>query len=118
MLAAPVTPLCLFHPFRVFDFRVFPELLPGVLHCQVSYISHFLDGFVTFCLFLMSLTNCGFLGFLVFEEICAFSSNDIKVGSNVEVDGAPWRVIGTLLVHSCLIILLYSIFPDLLRVLS
>lgn len=23
----------------------------------------------------------------------AFSSNDIKVGSNIEVDGAPWRVI-------------------------
>lgn len=27
--------------------------------------------------------------------IMAFSSNDIKVGSNIEVDGAPWRVIGT-----------------------
>ncbi|KAK1391172.1 Elongation factor P [Heracleum sosnowskyi] len=26
-------------------------------------------------------------------KIYAFSSNDIKVGSNVEVDGAPWRVI-------------------------
>lgn len=26
--------------------------------------------------------------------IMAFSSNDIKVGSNIEVDGAPWRVIG------------------------
>lgn len=24
----------------------------------------------------------------------AFSSNDIKVGSNIEVDGAPWRVMG------------------------
>lgn len=22
------------------------------------------------------------------------SSNDIKVGSNIEVDGAPWRVLG------------------------
>lgn len=28
-----------------------------------------------------------------FPKIYAFSSNDIKVGSNVEVDGAPWRVI-------------------------
>ncbi|XP_043724549.1 elongation factor P isoform X2 [Telopea speciosissima] len=28
-----------------------------------------------------------------FPKIFAFSSNDIKVGSNVEVDGAPWRVI-------------------------
>ncbi|ONI03962.1 hypothetical protein PRUPE_6G293500 [Prunus persica] len=26
-------------------------------------------------------------------RIMAFSSNDIKVGSNIEVDGAPWRVI-------------------------
>lgn len=26
-------------------------------------------------------------------RICAFSSNDIKVGSNIEVDGAPWRVL-------------------------
>lgn len=26
--------------------------------------------------------------------IVAFSSNDIKVGSNIEVDGAPWRVLG------------------------
>ncbi|XP_010253076.1 PREDICTED: uncharacterized protein LOC104594485 isoform X1 [Nelumbo nucifera] len=28
-----------------------------------------------------------------FPKILAFSSNDIKVGSNIEVDGAPWRVI-------------------------
>ncbi|XP_042505160.1 elongation factor P [Macadamia integrifolia] len=28
-----------------------------------------------------------------FPKIFAFSSNDIKVGSNIEVDGAPWRVI-------------------------
>ncbi|KAF6143047.1 hypothetical protein GIB67_006032 [Kingdonia uniflora] len=28
-----------------------------------------------------------------FPRIYAFSSNDIKVGSNIEVDGAPWRVI-------------------------
>lgn len=28
--------------------------------------------------------------------IFAFSSNDIKVGANIEVDGAPWRVIGEL----------------------
>lgn len=28
-----------------------------------------------------------------FTRIYAFSSNDIKVGSNIEVDGAPWRVI-------------------------
>ncbi|GKE22227.1 hypothetical protein Tco_1433739, partial [Tanacetum coccineum] len=34
--------------------------------------------------------------------IYAFSSNDIKVGSNVEVDGSPWKVIGTNL------LLLYS----------
>ncbi|XP_071907908.1 uncharacterized protein [Coffea arabica] len=26
-------------------------------------------------------------------KIFAFSSNDIKVGSNIEVDGSPWRVI-------------------------
>ncbi|PSS23879.1 Elongation factor P like [Actinidia chinensis var. chinensis] len=26
-------------------------------------------------------------------KIFAFSSNDIKVGSNIEVDGAPWKVI-------------------------
>ncbi|KAH9736958.1 elongation factor P (EF-P) family protein [Citrus sinensis] len=26
-------------------------------------------------------------------RIYAFSSNDIKVGSNIEVDGAPWRVL-------------------------
>ncbi|KAF2287981.1 hypothetical protein GH714_003710 [Hevea brasiliensis] len=25
--------------------------------------------------------------------ICALSSNDIKVGTNIEVDGAPWRVL-------------------------
>ncbi|XP_072953827.1 uncharacterized protein [Typha angustifolia] len=28
-----------------------------------------------------------------FSRIYAFSSNDIKVGSNIEVDGAPWRVL-------------------------
>ncbi|XP_077217214.1 elongation factor P (EF-P) family protein [Tasmannia lanceolata] len=28
-----------------------------------------------------------------YPKIFAFSSNDIKVGSNIEVDGAPWRVI-------------------------
>ncbi|KAL3536613.1 hypothetical protein ACH5RR_005074 [Cinchona calisaya] len=28
-----------------------------------------------------------------FPKIFAFSSNDIKVGSNIEVDGFPWRVI-------------------------
>ncbi|KAF5820261.1 putative ribosomal protein L2, domain 2 [Helianthus annuus] len=28
-----------------------------------------------------------------FPRIYAFSSNDIKVGSNIEVDGAPWKVI-------------------------
>ncbi|XP_039146051.1 elongation factor P [Dioscorea cayenensis subsp. rotundata] len=28
-----------------------------------------------------------------FPRIYAFSSNDIKVGSNIEVDGAPWRVL-------------------------
>ncbi|ONK61780.1 uncharacterized protein A4U43_C08F33510 [Asparagus officinalis] len=28
-----------------------------------------------------------------YPRIYAFSSNDIKVGSNIEVDGAPWRVI-------------------------
>ncbi|PIA32437.1 hypothetical protein AQUCO_04500205v1 [Aquilegia coerulea] len=28
-----------------------------------------------------------------FQRIYAFSSNDIKVGSNIEVDGAPWRVL-------------------------
>ncbi|KAF5196391.1 elongation factor P-like, partial [Thalictrum thalictroides] len=27
-----------------------------------------------------------------FPRIYAFTSNDIKVGSNIEVDGAPWRV--------------------------
>lgn len=26
--------------------------------------------------------------------IYALSSNDIKVGTNIEVDGAPWRVLG------------------------
>ncbi|XP_020237443.1 uncharacterized protein LOC109816752 [Cajanus cajan] len=28
-----------------------------------------------------------------FLRICALSSNDIKVGSSLEVDGAPWRVL-------------------------
>ncbi|KAK1426739.1 hypothetical protein QVD17_15418 [Tagetes erecta] len=28
-----------------------------------------------------------------FPRIYAFSSNDIKVGSNIEVDGSPWKVI-------------------------
>ncbi|XP_062167529.1 uncharacterized protein LOC133873785 [Alnus glutinosa] len=28
-----------------------------------------------------------------FQKIYALSSNDIKVGSNIEVDGAPWRVL-------------------------
>lgn len=28
-----------------------------------------------------------------FPRIYAFSSNDIKVGSNIEVDGTPWKVI-------------------------
>ncbi|XP_068640512.1 uncharacterized protein [Aristolochia californica] len=28
-----------------------------------------------------------------FPKIFAFTSNDIKVGSSVEVDGAPWRVL-------------------------
>ncbi|KAF3447955.1 hypothetical protein FNV43_RR08662 [Rhamnella rubrinervis] len=28
-----------------------------------------------------------------FPRIMAFSSNDIKVGSSIEVDGAPWRVL-------------------------
>lgn len=28
-----------------------------------------------------------------FAKIFAFSSNDIKVGSNIEVDGSPWRVL-------------------------
>ncbi|KAG9155314.1 hypothetical protein Leryth_021716 [Lithospermum erythrorhizon] len=28
-----------------------------------------------------------------FPKIYAFSSNDIKVGSNIEVDGIPWKVI-------------------------
>nr|GLL36789.1 uncharacterized protein LOC109182012 [Ipomoea trifida] len=28
-----------------------------------------------------------------FPRVYAFSSNDIKVGSNIEVDGAPWRVV-------------------------
>ncbi|XP_020596788.1 uncharacterized protein LOC110036637 [Phalaenopsis equestris] len=28
-----------------------------------------------------------------FPGIYAFTSNDIKVGSNIEVDGAPWRVL-------------------------
>ncbi|XP_047330913.1 elongation factor P [Impatiens glandulifera] len=28
----------------------------------------------------------------IYPRIVAFTSNDIKVGSNIEVDGAPWRV--------------------------
>ncbi|KAG5552815.1 hypothetical protein RHGRI_010802 [Rhododendron griersonianum] len=28
-----------------------------------------------------------------FPKILAFTSNDIKVGTNIEVDGAPWKVI-------------------------
>lgn len=32
-----------------------------------------------------------------FAEILAFTSNDIKVGSSIEVDGAPWKVLGTVL---------------------
>lgn len=31
---------------------------------------------------------------LVFAEIYALSSNDIKVGTSLEVDGAPWKVLG------------------------
>lgn len=38
--------------------------------------------------FLSSLT-CAFL-----SGIYALTSNDIKVGTNLEVDGAPWRVLG------------------------
>ncbi|KAK6932157.1 Elongation factor P, C-terminal [Dillenia turbinata] len=30
---------------------------------------------------------------LTYPKIYAFTSNDIKVGSNIEVDGAPWRVV-------------------------
>lgn len=29
-----------------------------------------------------------------FTEIYALSSNDIKVGTNIEVDGSPMRVLG------------------------
>lgn len=29
-----------------------------------------------------------------FAGIYALSSNDIKVGTSIEVDGAPWRVLG------------------------
>lgn len=32
--------------------------------------------------------------FFFLAEIYALSSNDIKVGSNLEVDGAPWKVLG------------------------
>lgn len=38
--------------------------------------------------------------------IYAFSSNDIKVGSNIEVDGAPWRVLGIMFVISFVWLLL------------
>ncbi|OWM81625.1 hypothetical protein CDL15_Pgr007663 [Punica granatum] len=31
----------------------------------------------------------------IFLRIYALSSNDIKVGTSLEVDGAPWRVLGT-----------------------
>ncbi len=41
-------------------------------------------------------------------EIYAFSSNDIKVGSNIEVDGAPWRVLGIFYFLSLLYSLLLS----------
>ncbi|XP_066360018.1 uncharacterized protein [Miscanthus floridulus] len=29
-----------------------------------------------------------------FTRVYALSSNDIRVGTNVEVDGAPWKVLG------------------------
>lgn len=32
----------------------------------------------------------------VVAGIYALTSNDIKVGTNIEVDGAPWRVLGTI----------------------
>ena len=34
------------------------------------------------------------VSFVFLAGIYAFSSNDIKVGSSIEVDGAPWRVLG------------------------
>jgi len=37
---------------------------------------------------------CVCVFFFFCAEIYALSSNDIKVGSNIEVDGAPWRVLG------------------------
>lgn len=36
----------------------------------------------------------------------AFSSNDIKVGSSIEVDGAPWRVLGNFFIRLFIFIFL------------
>lgn len=42
------------------------------------------------------------------------SSNDIKVGTNVEVDGSPWRVLGiSLLTFVFLISIVFKVFVKL-----
>lgn len=38
------------------------------------------------------------------------SSNDIKVGSNIEVDGAPWRVLGNYVFFFCFDFVYVSVF--------
>ncbi|KAF7146772.1 hypothetical protein RHSIM_Rhsim04G0121700 [Rhododendron simsii] len=39
-----------------------------------------------------------------FPKILAYTSNDIKVGANIEVDGAPWKVMGMDNARLCLFI--------------
>jgi hypothetical protein len=51
--------------------------------------------------------------------VYAISSNDIRVGTNVEVDGAPWKVLGDKTVHSSPFLLLsegYSFTHDCSRI--
>lgn len=61
-------------PLRLFPFSILLELESSI---SKGYSN---DLFVWF--------------FFGIAEIYAFSSNDIKVGSNIEVDGAPWKVLG------------------------
>lgn len=38
-------------------------------------------------------------GFEFFVRIMAFSSNDIKVGTELEIDEAPWQVLGNFIIN-------------------
>jgi len=50
--------------------------------------------------------------YFFFTEIYAVSSNDIKVGTNIEVDGSPWRVLGIYLLSNIMFVILIIITND------